>query len=71
MYISEWKLSLRSHSCNKPAESSWHQEVRNHNIFCVVSNDATLWITMKLTRFTLFELKVFSLGYLLSIIDVV
>ena len=55
-YSSDWKLSLQNHSCNIPLESSWHQEVRNHHIFCVASNDATLWIATKLTRFTLFEL---------------
>ena len=55
-YSSDWKLSLRNPSCNIPLASSWHQEVRNHHIFCVASNDAALWITIKLTCFTLFEL---------------
>ena len=55
-YSSDWKLSLQNHSCNIPLESSWHQEVKNHHIFCVASNDATLWIATKLTCITLFEL---------------
>ena len=55
-YSSVWKLLLQNHSCYIPSESSWHQEAKNHHIFCVASNDATLWIKINLTLFSLFEL---------------
>ena len=55
-YSSVWKLSLQNHSCYIPSESSRHQEANNHHIFCVASNDATLWVTIKLTLFASFEL---------------
>ena len=45
-YSSVWKLSLLNPPCNIPSESSWHQEVSNHHIFCVASNDALLSITI-------------------------
>ena len=49
-------------------------------IFRVMSNEATLWITIRLLRFTLLsrnfrankgKIKILSLGYLVSLIDVV
>ena len=53
---SDWKFSLQTHSCYIPLDSSSCLEVRNHHIFCVVSNDAKIWIAKKLTRFTLLDL---------------
>ena len=66
---SVWKLSLQNHSCYIPSESSRHQEAKNHHIFCVASNDATLWVKIKLTLFALFEL--WSLELFLKMLHVI
>ena len=53
---SDWKFSLQTHSCYVPLDSTSCPEVRNHHIFCVVSNDVKIWLAKKLTRFTLLDL---------------
>ena len=48
-------IALKSFWYIQP-ESCRHQEAKYHLSFCVASNDTTLWLTIKLTVFTLVEL---------------